>query len=204
MKTPQNSIDSAKKMLNKSIIKKLILPFALVLSMSAFAQEKKSKVCIRIDEDKNGVVTKIDTCYECSDPKEIDAFLKRMGVESESSFTTKPNGSGQTKKIFIKNEEDKDGTKSSYNYTFSGDDADANVMVIVDDKGNVTTTGADGATVIVKEFKGDNKEMDKEIEALIKEAEAKSGDRKAKTKEVHVFVSKKVEINNVSDIFAFI
>ncbi|MDP2388592.1 MAG: T9SS type A sorting domain-containing protein [Bacteroidota bacterium] len=204
MKTPQSipiaiGIDSAKKMLNKSIINKFILPLVLVLSTTALAQEKKSKVCIKIDEDKNGVVTKIDTCYESSDPKEVEAFLKRMGVESESTITTNSNGSGQTKTIVIKNEEDKDGKKSSYNYTFSNDEKGDNVMVFVDDKGNVTTTSGD-AKVIVKEFKGDEKEMEKEIESLIKqaEAEAKSGDGNKK-KEVHVFISKKVEINNVSE-----
>ncbi len=190
---------------------KFILPLALVLSTAAFAQEKKSKVCIKIDEDKNGVVTKIDTCYESSDPKEIDAFLKRMGVESETTGPTNSHGSGQTKKIFIKNEDlptgqagDKNGTKSSYNYTISGDDSDANVMVFVDDKGNVTTTGADGAKVIVKTFDGNDKEMEKEMQEMIKEAEQDgtvniSKNEKTNRKEVRVVVLRKVEINNVSE-----
>lgn len=185
-------------------ISKLILPVAILIGTIGTAQEKKTRICLKIDENKDGVVTKVDTCFESSDQAEIDAFLKKMGADDTHIVTT--NTKGASKKVIIKNSEDKDGNKNEYTYTYSNDgDADANVMVFVDDKGNVTTTGAgaNGARVIVKESDGNEKDIDKEIEELMKEVEKDgtidvSENGKTKKKEVRVYVSRKVEINNIS------
>jgi hypothetical protein len=159
------------------------------------AQEKKSKICITIDENKNGKVTKVDTCFESSDPKEVNAFLKSMGMESNVIVS----GKGQ-KKVIIMNKEDKDGAKNEYNYSYTTDGANTGdepemMTVIVDDNGKVTTTGTGNAKVIVREFNGDDKDIDKEIEAAMKEAGANGSTTK---KEIKVIITRKVMISDVS------
>jgi hypothetical protein len=176
-------------------IHKFILP-ALLMAGSLVAQEKKSKICIKIDENKNGKITKVDTCFESSDPKAMDAFLKSMGMEGEVV-----NCSKGEKKVIIMNKEDKGGQKNEYNYSFTTDGAagDPEVMtVVVDDDGKVTTTGTGNAKVIVREFSGDDKDLDKEIEAAMKEANVESKDGKVK-KEIKVIITRKVMISDINN-----
>jgi hypothetical protein len=178
-------------------IHKVLLP-ALLIAGSIVAQDKKSKVCLKINEVKNGKATKIDTCFESSDPKEIDAFLERMGQTN----TVVSCGKGE-KKIVIMNKDDKDGQKNKYSYSYSSDGTatgDPEVMtVIVDDNGKVTTTGTGNAKVIVREFNGDDKDLDKEIEAAMKEVDAEMKDGKAQKKEIKVIITRKVMISDLSN-----
>jgi hypothetical protein len=177
-------------------IHKLLLP-ALLIAGTVVAQEKKSKVCLKINEVRDGKATKLDTCFESSDPKEIDAFLERMGQKNMVVSC----GKGE-KKIVIMNKDEKDGNRNEYSYSYSTDgktegDPDL-VMVMVDDNGNVTTTNGGNAKVIVKTVDGDGKDLDKEIEAAIKEADAEMKDGKAKKKEIKVIVTRKVVITDLS------
>lgn len=177
---------------------KLILPMLMLTAGVMMAQEKKSKVCIKIDKNENGVVTKVDTCYESSDPAEIDAFIKRMGVVENGTINV--SGTSKSKKVMIvKNEDDTNGNKMEQSFSFTSDgDSSENVMVFVDDNGNVTTMGGEDAQVIIKQFDGDDANLDQEIEMLVNEATAGNASASNGTKHVVVFVSKKVEIIDVS------
>lgn len=178
---------------------KMIFPALVLMGSTMTAQTaKKSKACIKLDKNENGVVTKIDTCFESTDPKEVEAFLVRMGVNETGGTTVTSGNGGQCKKIVIKNDENENGKTNSYSYTYDTNNADSmNVMVWVDDKGNVTTTGAGDAKVIVREFNGNEADLNNEIQTIIEE-ETTNGNGSGTHKKVMVIVTKKVEVTDVS------
>lgn len=180
----------------KTIRTFIFLPVFLLGAYFMQAQEKKSRVCIKVDKNENGTVSKIDTCFESTDPVEIDAFLKRMGMDADVSVQVKPE-EGSKKTVIVKNIENTNGSESaqSYSFSMSGNDT-SNVMVFVDENGKVTTCGATGAKVIVHDFNGDEDQMNNEIQTIIKEAEENSDG--THTKKIMVFVSRKIEISDVS------
>lgn len=178
-----------------------LIATAAILSISSlgFAQEKKSKVCLKIDKNENGAITKIDTCFESNDPQEIEAFLLRMGEAGDVNINS--NGTGQ-KTIIIHKEDDTNSGENSFNYSFNidgeVDSSETNVMVFVDDKGNVITKDIKGGNIIVKKFDSSNEELNAEIEKLTKEIQANDNTSNG-TKKVMVFVSKKIVINEVDN-----
>lgn len=179
-----------------------LIATAAILSISSIgtAQEKKSKVCLIIDKNENGAITKIDTCFESNDPQEIEAFLTRMGANGNVNINT--NGRTSSKTIIINTDDETNGNENNFNYSFNidgaADSSETNVMVFVDDKGNVITNDIKGGNIIVKKFDGSNEELNAEIEKLTKEIQANDNTSNG-TKKVMVFVSKQIVINEVDN-----
>lgn len=177
-----------------------LIATAVILSISSlgFAQEKNSKVCLKIDKNENGAITKIDTCFESNDPQEIEAFLTSMGATGNVNVNT----NGTSSKTITINTDDSNGATQNYTYTFDmndpGDSTEKNVMVVIDDKGNVITNDIKGGNVIVKKFDGTEEELNAEIEKLTKEAQTNQTNS-AGTKKIMVFVSKQITINDIDN-----
>lgn len=179
-----------------------LIATAAILSISSLglAQEKKSKVCLKIDKNENGAITKIDTCFESNDPQEIEAFLTRMGATGNVNINT--NGTSSKTIIINTDDTNSNGTVQNFNYSFdiegAVDSTETNLMLVVDDKGNVITNDIKGGNIIVKKFDGTDEELNAEIKKLTKEAQA-NGTASAGNKKVMVFVSKQITINDVDN-----
>ena len=118
-----------------------------------------------------------------------------MGIKEDVNIQT--GGKGKSK-VIIKKDESKNGNTQSYNYNYStSDTADMDVMVFVDELGNVTTTGTEGANIVIKNFEGDMKDLEAEIEKLTNEAMQGMDTAGGSRKKVMVFVTKEIIINDI-------
>ncbi len=170
---------------------------ASLLSIGSLAvaqgSTSKFKVCIKIDKNENGAITKVDSCYEGSSQQEIDDFLTRMGLNNEVSInSTSTNG---PKKIIINKHIESDSS-SSFSYSLdSSNISDANITVIVDENGNITTTNTQGANVIIKKMEGNEEDIDAEIKKITQDIQTSSS---SNSKTVTVLVMKEILIDDVN------
>lgn len=180
-------------------MKTLILPFALLFATSLMAQEKKMKVCINIDENKNGVVQKIDTCFESTSHEEIEAFLQRMGVENHIQIGE--GSHSEMKTIVIKQDAEMDKSDKKHK-EHRKHEKDGNqheeIIIQMDENGNMMTNNND-AKVIIKHMEISDEEIQKEIDSLMKMVQQDGGKTPIVKKEIRVYVSKKVMINSLTE-----
>lgn len=189
--------------------KTITLTLALLLSTSLMAQEKKSRVCIKINEDKNGTITQVDTCFESADHAEIEAFLQRMGMDGHVKMLHEGHGMHHPdhengEMIIIRHKEEINGEEGQeFNIRIpegqlpEGAHGD-HLIIRMDENGNVIHEHGD-AKVIIKKLDGDTKELEMEIEKLMKDAETGIHAEQGTRKEIRVFVARKVEINTLSE-----
>ncbi len=197
----------------------MILLLVLFLSTSLLAQEttkgspsvgkhgevKKMKVCVKTDENKNGAVTQIDTCFESTDPAEVHAFLERMGMDAHVRMFHDKNGAHPEGDVIIMRHhemiqgEGENGEKITIPLPEGA--LEDHLVIEIDENGKVIRHGGD-EKIIIKEFDGDIDALEQEIEILMEDIEKQTGlepGEKGVKKEIRVFVARKMEINPLSD-----
>lgn len=60
----------------------IVLLFVNILQISLFAQDNPSsqKVRLKINKNENGVITQVDTLFEANLSSDVEAFLKKIGI----------------------------------------------------------------------------------------------------------------------------
>ncbi|MCE3295961.1 MAG: hypothetical protein K0R65_1675 [Crocinitomicaceae bacterium] len=188
-------------------MKTITVAFVLLISTSLMAQDKKSRVCIKINENKNGETTLVDTCFESADHAEIEAFIQRMGMDGHVKMLHEGDaGPGNGEKIVIRHQEiiKGDGEAQEFNIEIPEGELrqhalEDHMIIRMDENGKIIHHEGE-PHIIIRQLEGDGEQLEMEIHELMKNAEMdlKNGEPGTK-KEIRVLmISRTVEINSLT------
>ncbi len=171
--------------------KTILAALGIIAVTSLFGQEtEKMKVCIKINDNKDGIITQIDTCYEGNSQSDIDAFLKSMGMSDQLEIVD-PND--RSKKTMIIRHQNK-----------SMPQGEQDIEIRIDENGNVETFSED-SLIIIKNFDldGKNREeemklIEEELKILTEDFKKESGKNGEMNREIRIIVTKQIEVKSLS------
>ena len=160
--------------------KHLIIALAVLFGQQVLGQEKKMRVCLKIQDNKDGVVTEVDTCYEGSD-EEVQIFLQSMG---EGQTLIQKNGEIENE-VIVRHMISQDSLTSI--------DSLITHIITVDD----SLMNNDDVKVIIRTINGDKMEVDTEMKKMMEELEQNNSDLSKTHKEARVIISKSIIIQAI-------